>query len=792
MFIIFTLIAVTMAVEYIQLEYNKGSYEIVEINKCYCYKNIGCYKYDKTEDKKTVKEYEYKGKENCDSTVQPKDYLVGQFFDGIKYTIIEKLPEHQFHYIQSNKDDCTDEKERAKVLIAKDNCEIDFYAEPIRYHKFTLDEINKKVNIVEYSDEACQNPKFKEGEQIVSTLETNQCNQIEGEGSYGIFIPSEVSNENDEYLQLEYGTGSFEIYEFDKCYCYGEEGCFKYEKVDATKFNEYEYAANSNCVANPEPEPTEIVLAETEKPMKYSIITTLPQHIYHYFVSPKGDCTDQTDMSVVLLAENHCELDYYSYTSEPSVELYNKYEIVDGQVTMKEYKDAECQIPNLIPTGNEIASTTVKMQECLQIEGKGAHGIFLNNMYTLHGQFTVVQVEYNKGVYGIYEFATCYCFPEEGCYYYLSIDSTRIKKLHFGEDSTCLSAEPTTTEYTLGQKGSNDIIHTVTTKIPIHDFKFTVYKTNECKEEEDHPVYLFAEEHCEVDHNIPGVYRTYSRTNFGRQVIIRQFSDNTCTTQNKEERIPVELELEANTCSEVKGVKVKINSNTYEKPKEEVLQIEYNKGVYELYEFGKCYCFSEEGCYKYEKVDATKVKELYYEESSNCESSEPTTTEYTVGQKGSDLLTYTIITELPTHQFQYTSFMTNECNIEEGNHPLSLMTEDNCDVDYIVGGIYRTYRLSQDGKSIEIKQFSDNTCTTPKIELSDEKIEVNLEYDKCVEYEGHKVKFNSKKYEVPSGSATGGGSGGNSGTTSGDNKKPDNGSVGTFILTFFLVVLFFF
>ena len=51
----------------------------------------------------------------------------------------------------------------------------------------------------------------------------------------------------------------------------------------------------------------------------------------------------------------------------------------------------------------------------------------------------------------------------------------------------------------------------------------------------------------------------------------------------------------------------------------EYLSIEYNKGVIELYEFNKCYCFADDACYKYEKdtTDATKVNEYVYAETDN-------------------------------------------------------------------------------------------------------------------------------------------------------------------------------
>ena len=66
----FALIAVaSAATEYVSIEYNKGSYEIMKLDTCYCYKNE-CYKYTK-KDANTVTEIKYTG-DKCDDAATDK------------------------------------------------------------------------------------------------------------------------------------------------------------------------------------------------------------------------------------------------------------------------------------------------------------------------------------------------------------------------------------------------------------------------------------------------------------------------------------------------------------------------------------------------------------------------------------------------------------------------------------------------------------------------------------------------------------------------------------------------
>ena len=78
---------------------------------------------------------------------------------------------------------------------------------------------------------------------------------------FALFVAANAA----EYVSITYGTGSIEISEFGKCYCFADDGCYKYVKdaTDNTKVNEYQYdlITQSNCISTEgEPEPAVFTL----------------------------------------------------------------------------------------------------------------------------------------------------------------------------------------------------------------------------------------------------------------------------------------------------------------------------------------------------------------------------------------------------------------------------------------------------------------------------------------------------------------------------------------------------
>ena len=372
MIVLFSLIATTFAAEYLQIEYNKGSYEISEFKKCYCYSD-GCVTYEKSTDGKSVIEKMFKSTTKCEGEKDDATHLFGQNFDGLKYTVITSLPSHEYHYFESQKGDCTDGAQRAKVLLAKDNCELDYYSEErvgyVLYNTYTLKEENGKKKFVmsEFIDEQCKTPTMKESKDPNAKnaqyiLESNQCNQIEGEGSFGKFYPNTYSlpagtTPPSEYFQLEYNKGVFELYEFGKCYCFADDGCYKYVKnaTDNTKVNEYYYdlTTQSNCTSTEgEPEPAVFILdKKAEKDITASIVNSIPTHQFYYIASAGGKCDEAANQQVnCYMTSDNCERDYYDDDNNP---IYRTYRLVDGtgdkqgkkMIEIKQFKDSTCTTP---------------------------------------------------------------------------------------------------------------------------------------------------------------------------------------------------------------------------------------------------------------------------------------------------------------------------------------------------------------------------------------------------------------------------------------------------------------
>ena len=147
----------------------------------------------------------------------------------------------------------------------------------------------------EYTDKMCTIESLKEGtENVQSEVQTNVCTQIENEGSYMNIKTSQYTSTMTEFFQIEYNIGSYELFEFGKCYCYVGDLCYKYQKhaTDSTKVLESEYPFESNCVVDSEPTAVELTLNEGsgEKDMKYSIVNKIPEHVFYYSESLKTDC----------------------------------------------------------------------------------------------------------------------------------------------------------------------------------------------------------------------------------------------------------------------------------------------------------------------------------------------------------------------------------------------------------------------------------------------------------------------------------------------------------------------
>ena len=203
-------VAVTMAAEYLQIEYNKGSLEIYEFGKCYCFVEDACYTYEKKVEgeKTTVLEREYKLETKCD-VEEPegsKPYEVGKVLDkDMKFKIITELPDHEFYYVESMNEQCNDEEPKAKCLMTKDNCERGFSDEETIYRTYRLSQDKTKIDIAQYSDNTCSTPITTDGNQKGEDYKANEC--IEEEGSRIKFVDEPYTIQQKEYLQIEYNKG---------------------------------------------------------------------------------------------------------------------------------------------------------------------------------------------------------------------------------------------------------------------------------------------------------------------------------------------------------------------------------------------------------------------------------------------------------------------------------------------------------------------------------------------------------------------------------------------------------
>ena len=109
------------------------------------------------------------------------------------YKIVTEFPKHGMYYFESQTTDCSDADERAKVLLADSNCELDYYSKfdeenPREiYNRYTIKD--GKVEMKEYLDAECTIPSTKDDENDMakSQLEVEKCGLIDGEEPYGKF-----------------------------------------------------------------------------------------------------------------------------------------------------------------------------------------------------------------------------------------------------------------------------------------------------------------------------------------------------------------------------------------------------------------------------------------------------------------------------------------------------------------------------------------------------------------------------------------------------------------------------